>query len=123
MNRRGHIHCGAPAKRPICSRPKGAVNRTERGHLEGDTVHSRKGLKGGVLTIRDHKNRMHWFLIITKISNYFQVYNYISWHILCMHCVRMYKSSDGVKYYEKVSICLHIDYTFIYTRTLLCLRC
>ena len=51
---------GAPARKSIHSRPE----ITEPGHWELDTIHSIKGSKGGVLTLRElsSKKRFYWLI-------------------------------------------------------------
>lgn len=61
MDRRGIFQQAAALKRNYELRPEAAENRSEYGHLEGDTIHSRKGSKAAVVTIRDRKSRVHWF--------------------------------------------------------------
>lgn len=66
MNRRGRFQQAAAAKRSLEERPAEADNRSEVGHLEGDTIHGRKGSSAAVLSIRDRKTRLHWF---EKVAN------------------------------------------------------
>jgi len=66
MDRRGRFQQAAAAKRSFDERPVEAVTRSEVGHLEGDTIHGRKGTSAAVLSIRDRKLREHWF---EKVEN------------------------------------------------------
>lgn len=61
MNRRGVFQQAAPTKRSYDSRPEAAKSRLDLGHLEGDTIHSCKGSKAAVVSIRDRKSRVQWF--------------------------------------------------------------
>lgn len=61
MDRRGRFQQAAAAKRSYEERPGGAKTRREVGHLEGDTIHGRKGSSAAVLSVRDRKTRIHWF--------------------------------------------------------------
>jgi IS30 family transposase len=61
MDRRGRFQQAAAIKRSIEERPVEADNRSEVGHLEGDTIHGRRGTTAAVLSIRDRKLRLHWF--------------------------------------------------------------
>lgn len=58
-DRRGQIS----GRKSIHERPKEANERSEPGHLEGDTVH---GKRGSLVTVNDRKSR---FLVIQKVSD------------------------------------------------------
>ena len=66
IDRRGRFGQAAAAKRSLDERPIEADNRSEVGHLEGDTIHGRKGTSAAVLSIRDRKTRLHLF---EKVAN------------------------------------------------------
>jgi len=66
MDRRGRFQQAAAVKRLIDERPTEADKRSDIGHLEGDTIHGRKGTSAAVLSIRDRKTRTHWF---EKVAN------------------------------------------------------
>jgi IS30 family transposase len=66
MNRRGRFQQAAAAKRSLDERPAEADDRSEVGHLEGDTIQGRKGSSAAVLSVRDRKTRLHWF---EKVEN------------------------------------------------------
>lgn len=66
MNRRGRFQEAAAVKRSHEERPIEAEARSEAGHLEGDTIHGRKGTSAAVLSIRDRKTRIHFF---EKVEN------------------------------------------------------
>lgn len=66
MDRRGRFQQAAVAKRSYEQRPLQANDRSEVGHLEGDTIHGCKGTSAAVLSIRDRKTRLHLF---DKVEN------------------------------------------------------
>lgn len=66
MDRRGRFQQAAAAKRSLEERPTEANDRSEVGHLEGDTIHGCKGTSAAVLSIRDRKTRLHYF---EKVEN------------------------------------------------------
>jgi IS30 family transposase len=68
MNRRGAFQGGlaAPTKRSHEDRPEEAIDRTEVGHFEGDTIHGCRGGQAAVVSIRDRRSRVHFF---EKTSN------------------------------------------------------
>ena len=66
MERRGRFQQAAAAKRSLEERPAEADERSEVGHLEGDTIHGCKGTSAAVLSIRDRMTRLHSF---EKVAN------------------------------------------------------
>jgi IS30 family transposase len=61
MNRRGKFKQAAKIKTSIHERPDEANGRKEVGHYEIDSILSKKGTKGGVLTIIDRLTRGKYF--------------------------------------------------------------
>lgn len=55
-------------KRSIIERPESANKRQELGHLETDTIHSKRGSKGGVLSLIDRKSRVKEFLLLPDLK-------------------------------------------------------
>lgn len=60
-NRRGKFQQAALEKRSHTERPQAALDKSEIGHLEGDTIHSKRGSKSALVSLRDRKTRVHWF--------------------------------------------------------------
>lgn len=61
---RGIFRAGAPEKKNIRLRPE----ILEEGHWEVDTVHSKKGSKGGVLGVKERKSLKVFFFIIPDLK-------------------------------------------------------
>lgn len=68
VNRRGRFQQGAPAKRHKSERPKEADDRSEIGHLEGDSILSKRGSKGAVLSLCDRKTRKRWYIKLDNLE-------------------------------------------------------
>lgn len=65
---RSRFRDGAPPKRSIRERPQSVQTKEEYGHYEADTVHSRRGGKGGVLTIRELSSRHRWYFLLPNLE-------------------------------------------------------
>ena len=61
---RSHFKDGVPKKRSIHARPP----IVERGHWEIDTVHSKKGSKSAVLTLREMSSKQCFYFILPDLS-------------------------------------------------------
>lgn len=68
MDRRGRFGQAAAAKRSLEERPAEANERSDVGHLEGDTIHGCKGTSAAVLSIRDRKTRLHYFVKVKNLE-------------------------------------------------------
>jgi len=67
-NRRGRFQQASPEKRGIDERPLEVLTREDFGHWEGDTVVSRRGGKGGVLSLIERKSRERFFFILPDLK-------------------------------------------------------
>ena len=63
VSRRGIFKIGVPAKKSIHQRPV----IKEEGHWEIDTMHSKKGCKGGILTLRERASKECFYFIIKDL--------------------------------------------------------
>ena len=61
---RSYFREGAPAKKSIHSRP----SILEEGHWEIDTIHSKKGTPGGILTLREMKSKKCFYFLIPDLT-------------------------------------------------------
>ncbi len=68
VNRRGRFQQGAAAKRHKSERPREADDRSEIGHLEGDSVLSKRGSKSAVLSLCDRKARKRWYIKLDDLQ-------------------------------------------------------
>jgi IS30 family transposase len=68
MNRRGRFQQAAPAKRHKSERPAEADNRSEIGHLEGDSILSKRGSKVSVLSLCDRMTRKRWYIEVKDLQ-------------------------------------------------------
>lgn len=67
-HRRSRLREPAPEKRSITLRSESANNRDDFGHWEGDTVLSRKGGKGGVLSLIERKSRERFYFLLSDLK-------------------------------------------------------
>lgn len=67
-HRRGRLKEGAPAKTLITKRPKKANERKEYGHWEVDTVHSCKGGRKAILSLRERKSRQRVYFLLEDLT-------------------------------------------------------
>lgn len=67
-HRRSRFQEGAPPKRSIEERPAEVEEKNIPGHYEADTVHSRRGGSGGVLTIRERATRNRWYFLLPNLE-------------------------------------------------------
>jgi IS30 family transposase len=68
MNRRGRFVQGAPEKRHRSERPAAADDRSEIGHLEGDSILSKRGSRVAVLSLCDRRARMRWYIRLADLT-------------------------------------------------------
>lgn len=68
MNRRGKVQKAAAAKRHITERPEAANERKEIGHLEVDSIVSKKGSKAAIVSIIDRKTRRRWYIFVRNLE-------------------------------------------------------
>jgi IS30 family transposase len=67
-DRRKKFQEGAPPKRSIQERPQAVEDRTELGHYEADTIHSCRGGKKAILTIRERALRRTWYFPLKNLE-------------------------------------------------------
>ena len=68
MNRRGRFKKGAPEKRSIHDRPEEINDRREVGHLEGDTLITKRGGSKAILSLRERSTRSCIFRLIPNME-------------------------------------------------------
>ena len=68
MNRRGKVQRAAAEKRPISERSVAADKRREEGHLEIDSILSKRGSKAAIISIIDRKARRRWYLFVPNLE-------------------------------------------------------
>lgn len=68
MNRRGKVQQAAAEKRHISERSVAADNRREEGHLEIDSILSKRGSKAAIISIIDRKVRRRWYLFVPNLE-------------------------------------------------------
>jgi IS30 family transposase len=68
IDRRGRFQQGAATKRHVEERPLSANERSEIGHLEADSILSRRGSKAAVLRICDRKARKRWYIWLVDLK-------------------------------------------------------
>jgi len=68
MNRRGKVQQAAAEKRHISERCKSANNRQQEGHLEIDSILSKRGSKTAIISIIDRKNRKRWYIFVPNLE-------------------------------------------------------
>jgi len=67
-HRRSRFRQPAPEKRSISERPPEVDTRTKFGHWEADTVVSKRGGKGGVLTLIERKSRHRFYFLLPDLQ-------------------------------------------------------
>jgi IS30 family transposase len=68
MNRRGKVAQAAAEKRHISERPEAANKRKEIGHLEVDSILSKRGSKAAIVSIIDRKIRRRWYIFVRNLE-------------------------------------------------------
>lgn len=68
MNRRGKVQQAAAEKIHISERPEAANERLEIGHLEVDSVLSKRGSKAAIVSIIDRKARRRWYIFVRNLE-------------------------------------------------------
>lgn len=68
MNRRGKVQQAAAQKRHISERPEAANTRDEIGHLEVDSILSKRGSKSAIISIIDRKARNRWYIFVENLE-------------------------------------------------------
>jgi IS30 family transposase len=68
MNRRGKVQQAAAEKRHISERPEAANTREEIGHLEVDSILSKRGSKAAIVSIIDRKTRRRWYIFVRNLE-------------------------------------------------------
>lgn len=68
MDRRGKVQQAAAEKRHVSERCEKANNREEEGHLEIDSIVSKRGSKSAVLSIIDRKLRKKWYIFVPDLK-------------------------------------------------------
>jgi len=64
-HRRSRFRTGVPEKKSIHLRPD---IRLEAGHWEIDTIHSRKGTSGGILTLREQYSKRTFYFLVKDLT-------------------------------------------------------
>jgi IS30 family transposase len=62
---RSHFKVGVPEKKSIHERPE----IIEPGHWETDTIHSKKGSKGGILTLKELCSKRSFYFILPELNS------------------------------------------------------
>jgi IS30 family transposase len=68
MNRRGKVQQAAAEKTHISERSKAANERQEIGHLEVDSILSKRGSKAAIVSIIDRKARRRWYIFVRNLE-------------------------------------------------------
>lgn len=68
VNRRGKVQQAAADKRHVSERCEAANNRQEEGHLEIDSILSKRGSKAAIISIIDRKTRKRWYLFVPNLE-------------------------------------------------------
>lgn len=68
MNRRGKVQQAAAQKVHITERPAAANTREEIGHLEVDSIVSKRGSKAAIVSIIDRKTRRRWYIFVRNLE-------------------------------------------------------
>lgn len=68
MNRRGKVQQAAAEKIHISERPEVANKRSEIGHLEVDSILSKRGSKAAIVSIIDRKTRRRWYIFVRNLE-------------------------------------------------------
>jgi IS30 family transposase len=68
MNRRGKVQQAAAEKRHISERSVAANRRQEIGHLEVDSILSKRGSKAAIVSIIDRKTRRRWYIFVRNLE-------------------------------------------------------
>lgn len=82
--RRSYFRTGVPEKKSIHQRPD---IYAEAGHWEIDTIHSRQGERGGVLTLREQHSKLVWYFLVGDLSAQsinrilFPFFHKLPWHM------------------------------------------
>lgn len=68
MNRRGKVQQAAAEKRHILERSDEANTRAEVGHIEVDSILSKRGSKAAIVSLIDRKIRRRWYLFVPNLE-------------------------------------------------------
>ena len=68
MARRGKVQQAAAEKRHISERPEAAHTRVELGHLEVDSILSKRGSKVAIVSVIDRKSRRRWYIYVRNLE-------------------------------------------------------
>lgn len=68
MNRRGKVQQAAAEKIHISERPEAANERQEIGHLEVDSILSKRGSKAAIVSLIDRQARQRWYLRVLNLE-------------------------------------------------------
>lgn len=68
MDRRGKVQKAAEEKRHISERPEEANLRQGVGHLEVDSILSKRGSKAAIVSIIDRKIRRRWYILVPNLE-------------------------------------------------------
>lgn len=68
MNRRGKVQQAAAEKIHISKRCEAANKRQEIGHLEVDSILSKRGSKAAIISIIDRKTRRRWYIFVRNLE-------------------------------------------------------
>jgi IS30 family transposase len=68
MNRRGKVQQAAAHKTHISERCEAANRRQEIGHLEVDSILSKRGSKAAIVSIIDRKTRRRWYIFVRNLE-------------------------------------------------------
>jgi transposase, IS30 family len=68
MNRRGKVQQAAAEKIHISERPEAANERVEIGHLEVDSILSKRRSKAAIVSIIDRKIRKRWYISVRNLE-------------------------------------------------------
>jgi IS30 family transposase len=68
MNRRGKVQQAAAEKTHISERTEAANQRKEIGHLEVDSILSKRGSKAAIVSIVDRRARRRWYISVQNLE-------------------------------------------------------
>ena len=68
MNRRGKVQRAAAEKTHISERCEAANERQEIGHLEVDSILSKRGSKAAIVSIIDRRARRRWYIFVGNLE-------------------------------------------------------
>lgn len=97
VHRRGYFKAGVPERKSIHQRPP----IVESGHWEIDTIHSKTGAKGGVLTLREFgSKKSFYFLLADLTAKSVMAHLFPFFQALPQHMRRTLTSDNGSEFAE-----------------------